>query len=436
MTFKGGGQGKIGAHLTSGPATQQRPGPGTRRNGLPMHADSPTQPAPSNRKPKPEKIGRRLYEVTHANGRTRSYFADIDMNGKQRRMKLHARNRTEARQAQAELLSKRAAGRLAVPSRKTARDVAEELRALYARQVASGECSPRTLEAYEYWLSRILAVIGDRPVQKVTAADVSAMIDLWRLEGRSAAGIAGARGPLNRLFSFALRRGYITENPLDRMEPGEWPRKQKAEKRILSLEEIRSLLAAATAGSRALIATLALSGLRQSEALGLTWADLDFEAGVLRVRHQLSRGANPRRVPLKTPAARRDVLLHPGLRDLLRKHKAVAFQRGQAKPEDLVFCTSSGKPYGQRNATRALAGAAERAGIEGLTTHALRHGFVSWLILELRLDPVRVAKQVGHTSAAFTLSTYSHAFEQAGHADELRKRMDESEFGRVLGAEA
>jgi integrase len=71
-------------------------------------------------------------------------------------------------------------------------------------------------------------------------------------------------------------------------------------------------------------------------------------------------------------------------------------------------------------------------GIDGLTTHALRHGFVSWLIADLRLDPVRIARQVGHTSAALTLGTYAHEFERAQHAEELRERMAASEFGRVL----
>ena len=63
--------------------------------------------------------------------------------------------------------------------------------------------------------------------------------------------------------------------------------------------------------------------------------------------------------------------------------------------------------------------------------HSLRHGFVSFLVLELGYDPVRVAKQVGHTNP--TMDTYCHLFEQAaGHADALRQRIAESKFGQVL----
>ncbi len=117
----------------------------------------------------------------------------------------------------------------------------------------------------------------------------------------------------------------------------------------------------------------------------------------------------------------------------MKARKAEAFTRGRAKPEDFVFATASGRAWNQRNASRALADAAEKAGIEGLTTHALRHGFVSWLIRE-GFDPVRVARQVGHTSAAFTLTVYAQEFEEAAHGEELRKRLAASEFGQVLGS--
>jgi hypothetical protein len=61
----------------------------------------------------------------------------------------------------------------------------------------------------------------------------------------------------------------------------------------------------------------------------------------------------------------------------------------------------------------------------------MRHTFASQLILGQKLDSVRVAKQLGHTNAAFTMTVYAHEFEQARHADDLRERM-EAGFGRLL----
>ena len=76
-----------------------------------------------------------------------------------------------------------------------------------------------------------------------------------------------------------------------------------------------------------IVASLALTGMRIQEALGLVWGDLDFEAGVIRVRHQLTRGTGQKpatRVRLKTDKARRDIRIEPALAALLRRRTRLA----------------------------------------------------------------------------------------------------------------
>jgi integrase len=90
------------------------------------------------------------------------------------------------------------------------------------------------------------------------------------------------------------------------------------------------------AGSyRTLIAAAIFLGLRLSELLGLVWADVDFEAGLVRVRKQLGRDG--RRVAPKTPLAVREVVLMPALAKLSREHREQAFGRGHASADDFVF---------------------------------------------------------------------------------------------------
>ena len=62
--------------------------------------------------------------------------------------------------------------------------------------------------------------------------------------------------------------------------------------------------------------------MRLGELLGLTWADVDFDAGVVRVRKQLGRDG--KRVEPKTPQAIRDVVLMPALGRMLREAAANA----------------------------------------------------------------------------------------------------------------
>lgn len=50
------------------------------------------------------------------------------------------------------------------------------------------------------------------------------------------------------------------------------------------------MLQAATPAYRNVLPTAVFTGLRQSELLGLTWADVDLDGGIVRVRRQLDRG--------------------------------------------------------------------------------------------------------------------------------------------------
>jgi integrase len=96
--------------------------------------------------------------------------------------------------------------------------------------------------------------------------------------------------------------------------------------RVLSREEIARLLASAPERFRPIIGVAVLAGLRQAEVLGLRWSEVDFKAGVLEIRHQLTRGDRttpPRAARLKTNAGRRDVILLP---DLVQR------QMGHARP--------------------------------------------------------------------------------------------------------
>ena len=110
-------------------------------------------------------------------------------------------------------------------------------------------------------------------------------------EGRAPRTIAGALATLGSILRYALRRGYITDNPLHRLEAGERPRPAPPAPRALGQDEIARLLAACAPRYRLLTVTALYTGMRILELLALTWADVDFGAGVIHVRAQLSRAS-------------------------------------------------------------------------------------------------------------------------------------------------
>ena len=67
--------------------------------------------------------------------------------------------------------------------------------------------------------------------------------------------------------------------------------------------------------------------------------------------------------------------------------------------------------------------AVERAGVGPLSFHGLRHSFASMLISGLKVDVETASRQLGHANSSITLSVYSHEFDRARNADELRDRL-------------
>jgi integrase len=103
-----------------------------------------------------------------------------------------------------------------------------------------------------------------------------------------------------------------------------------------------------------------------------------------------------------------------------------------------VFATARGTPCGHRNVSRrALGRTAQLAGLNDdgwppLRFHDPRHTFASHLIIDLGLDPAQVSRMLGHARITITLDIYTHLFEDARHARDLRTRMAASPFAGLL----
>lgn len=312
----------------------------------------------------------------------------------------------------------------------------------YERRVEAGERRERSIENHRYQLNKhLLPVLGRRLIRTLSVEDVASLMTEIRAAGKSEKTVAGALATLHSIVRFALRNGWMAQNPIGRLESAERPHPVRRKQRVLGRDEIARLLAAAAPRFRILLATALYTGLRTSELLGLFWSDLDLDQGVLHVRAQLSRahrGIPSRRVPLKTPAALRDVPLAPQLVSKLRAHRRELAEAGH---EDWVFHTGVGTPFGHRNVTtRALNDAAGLAGLDDgtwprLRFHDLRHTFASHLIIDLRLDVAQVSRIVGHARVSTTLDVYTHLFDEVRHSHEIRSLLAGSAFAELIGAE-
>jgi integrase len=382
---------------------------------------------------KRSRIERGIYK--QANGTYGVYFL---VNGKPR-YKTVGRKLSEARRQRDQLSAKAQTGQLAEPNRITFAELAGTWLEGFHSLVAAGERADRTLENYTYHLDKhLLPALGHRRLQEISTDDIAQLIASLRAKGLSAKTINGALVPLGRILKHALRRGHITSNPLDRLEQHERPRNSRREQRVLNHDEISRLLNASLPRYQPFIATAIYTGMRLSELLGLTWADIDFDQDAIHVRYQLSRarqGKPAHRAPLKTRAATRDIPLPPQLAALLRRHKLASRHSAES---DYVFATGSGTPLSSRNVERrGLGHAADKAGLNAdgqprLRVHDLRHTYASHLIIDLKLDIAQVSRILGHARPSITLDTYTHLYNHANHSQDIRQRIAASSFAKLL----
>jgi integrase len=228
---------------------------------------------------------------------------------------------------------------------------------------------------------------------------------------------------LNQVCCFAIRRGWLADNPVSKLDPGEKPHWTPKRVAILEGEQLANFLAHA-GPRRPLFEFLAYTGVRIGEALGLTWADIDFDAGLIRVHRQLSRKRE--HAPLKTEAGKREVILAPALAKLLRERWLASTFKA---PQHFVFGNTLGRGLDYRDVGEHFRRTIQAAGLsvvgERLSLHTLRHGYAS-LLISKGLNVVFVSRQLGHANPNITLEVYAHLFAQADHATAARQALEAS----------
>jgi integrase/recombinase XerC len=250
-------------------------------------------------------------------------------------------------------------------------------------------------------LADYLAEAREGPCPKpgeVTVLDLRGYVASLHESGYAHSTIARRLASLRSLFRFGQREGWTKTNPA---KPLRNPRKGRTLPHFLSAEDLGRLLAAPPADEplglrdRAILETIYSAGLRVSELVGLDDADLDFEAGVLRVR---GKGRRERLTPVGSYAL-------AALRRWLRVREVSPREpTGALAP---VFVNKFGRRITTRSVARMLEKYLKLTGLDSRTTpHSLRHSFATHL-LDRGADIRSVQELLGHKSLV-TTQIYTH----------------------------
>jgi integrase len=234
-------------------------------------------------------------------------------------------------------------------------------------------------------------------------------------------------------FKQAVRWRMLAHNPCDSVE---LPRKEANEMQSLTPEDAaRFLIEAAKDRWSALFVLALATGLRPSEYLGLKWADVDLEQGVITVQRSLHwrsyKSGDWYFGEPKTPRSRRRIPLPASvLRALLEHRRYQGEERLKVGPEyksvDLVFATSEGQPLIRLNIVQKhFKPILKRAKLPAtLRLYDLRHSCAT-LLLAANENPKVVSERLGHASITLTMDTYSHVLPdmQQSASDKLERML-------------
>jgi integrase len=261
--------------------------------------------------------------------------------------------------------------------------------------------------------AHIRPTLGKVPLAQLTPQDITRLYSKHLAEGLSPSTVQFVHMILRSALSQALEWGLIVRNPTDGVQA---PRRKPRQICPLDHAQAQRFLKAAE-GHRleALYRLAVMVGMRLGELLGLQWADIDWTAGRLQVRHTLHwyQGREWRLDEPKTSHGRRTIRLPATALQALQTHQArQAEQRRAAGPawedHDLVFCTTRGRPTDAANLRHhSFARLLARADLPRIRFHDLRHTYAT---LALREGvPVKVVSEVlGHARITVTLDVYSH----------------------------
>ncbi len=344
--------------------------------------------------------------------------------GNPKRVRVYGRTRQEVEQKLQELLTKKHLGKPLTTSRQRLDAYLSE----WLETTIKPKRAPSTYRYYEQMVRLYInPVIGHLPLGNLNAQHVDRLLVHWsqpRVEGTATVpalksnSVNGIRTTLRSALATAWKYKLIDENPVARVDR---IKSDQKEVEYLTGDEVGRLIEVSQdhyLGS--MIAFALFTGVRIGEALGLSWDDVDFLDGIIRIRQQLQRHDGQfMLLPPKSSSGRRTLSMSAESRELLQSQRANQALWASAtsepfNPMGLVFTGTDGRPIYAKTVDKVLKQLADKAEIKkSISFHKLRHTLATHMAASGKVSLSTLKDQLGHSQISLTVNTYGHAVPSA-----------------------
>lgn len=260
--------------------------------------------------------------------------------------------------------------------------------------------SPNTLAAYRRDLRAYTTWLSDRGrrIADVVPTDVEDYVAALRSDGKAPASVARAVVAVRSLHRFLADEGMVDGDPSADLEP---PRVPSSLPKALTEDDVNALLDAPVGDEplvrrdRAMLEVLYGTGIRISELVGLSLADVDLDGALLRA---FGKGSKERIVPLGRPARRSlEAWLDAGGRGAVVPERWA--RRGDA---EAIFLNARGRRLTRQGAWLLVKHYGDQIGLGAkLSPHVLRHSCATHM-LDHGADIRAVQELLGHATISTT----------------------------------
>ena len=335
----------------------------------------------------------------------------IDHQGRRRAKKI-GRDKKVAENIAKKVEAKLALGDMGLVENKTVTAATfEEYANTWKTLTVPATCKPSTVSDYQGILkNHVLPVFGKTTVNEINRFMVKRFLMKKITDGFASSTVTHMKNAVSGVLNLAVDDEVLPTNPAHNI--GKIFKRQNPKPKIdpFNKDELATLLDTYQIHfprHYPMTLTMARTGIRFGEGLGLQWKDIDFKGRFITIERSLSKG----RVETPKNGQSRKVDMSQQLTNTLRelKHhrKVETLKRGWARMPEWVFVTMDGEPYHESYIRRMFYKALNKASLRKIRIHDLRHAYAT-LRISKGDNIADVSKQLGHHSVKFTMDIYYH----------------------------